>query len=242
VGPQVCAGIVCGINPVCWVLCDACPPGQTCNPDTLVCEGTAADADADADADSSAEALAEAEAEAEADGADEGGGGCEYPPGPYGFFAEGDTVPQMAWPSSITGPDETVPADLSRIRCQPGVHTIFFQIVATYCPVCPTRMREIASLKDTWERYGAKWVFFVGDIRGASLADAYVNRYGITFGWRTDDHDNTAGNGAVAGSSLVGGQIPWTAVVRASDMQFIEYERAPGTMDIVGLAARLASE
>ena len=59
-----CAGIVCGLDPVCATLCDSCPSGQTCNASSLTC---AAGADADADADGDAEADGDADAEAEAD-------------------------------------------------------------------------------------------------------------------------------------------------------------------------------
>jgi len=52
---------------------------------------------------------------------------CPYPEGPYAFAAMGDIVPMMYWPETgIAGSDETVEANLGKIRCLEGVKSIFF--------------------------------------------------------------------------------------------------------------------
>jgi hypothetical protein len=164
---------------------------------------------------------------------------CEYPPGPYGFRAVGNTVADMSWPSALAGADETLAADLEAIRCDPSVRSIFIQVATLACPNCPTRVREIAGLKAHWETYGAKWVFVIADAPSVAQANDYVERYGTTFGWRTNDADNSAGPGAVAGSSIFGG-VPWTGVIRASDMRLMYDESDTSYLDIRAIAEDLA--
>ncbi len=59
------------------------------------------------------------------------GSGCTYPAGPYAFSAVGNTVGPMRWPSAVVGADETHPADLEALHCDPGVNSVFVQIVTT---------------------------------------------------------------------------------------------------------------
>jgi len=59
------------------------------------------------------------------------GSTCTYPSGPYAFSAVGDTVGPMSWPSAVVGADETLAADLEALHCDPGVHSVFVQIVTT---------------------------------------------------------------------------------------------------------------
>ena len=63
--------------------------------------------------------------------AEDTGGECTYPAGPYAFNAVGNTVGPMRWPSAVAGPDETLAADLEALFCDPGVNSIFIQIVTT---------------------------------------------------------------------------------------------------------------
>jgi hypothetical protein len=37
----------------------------------------------------------------------------------------------MRWPSAVIGTDETLAADLEALHCDPGVHSVFVQIVTT---------------------------------------------------------------------------------------------------------------
>jgi hypothetical protein len=59
------------------------------------------------------------------------GSTCTYPSGPYAFSTVGDTVGPMRWPSAVIGTDETLAADLEALHCDPGVHSVFVQIVTT---------------------------------------------------------------------------------------------------------------
>jgi hypothetical protein len=153
----------------------------------------------------------------------------------------GDTVPPMAWPRAVATDAETMPADVAVIRCDPGVHSIFIQMATTTCSVCPERIREIVGLKSTWETYGAKWVFMVSDAASPSAAGTYVSRYGVDFGWATNDSDNTEGEGLVAGSGMYGA-VPWTVVISTRDMRLRYEEPDDRYLDIASIAEELASE
>jgi len=59
------------------------------------------------------------------------GSGCTYPEGPYAFSMVGDTVGPMRWPSAVIGTDESLAADLEALHCDPGVNSVFVQIVTT---------------------------------------------------------------------------------------------------------------
>jgi hypothetical protein len=37
----------------------------------------------------------------------------------------------MRWPSAVAGPDETLPADLLTLFCDPSVHSVFIQVATT---------------------------------------------------------------------------------------------------------------
>lgn len=56
---------------------------------------------------------------------------CVYPEGPYLFTAVGDTVAPMRWPDAVARPDETGPADLEELYCDPDVHSIFIMTALT---------------------------------------------------------------------------------------------------------------
>jgi hypothetical protein len=172
-------------------------------------------------------------------GSDDAGATCEYPGGPYGFNAEGDIVGPMSWPSAEAGAGESLPADLAVLHCDPGVHSIFVQITTTSCVYCPARLAEIAGLEDHWNTYGAKWIFVVADAADAAQADTYVDSHGPTFGWRTHDGDNTLAIDAIAASSIYGG-VPWTGVIRTSDMQLVHDEPDTSYLDIRAIAVELA--
>ncbi len=62
--------------------------------------------------------------------ADDGSSTCTYPTGPYAFSAVGNTVGPMTWPSALAGIDESLPASLEALHCDPGVKSIFVQIAA----------------------------------------------------------------------------------------------------------------
>lgn len=81
----------------------------------------------------------------------------------------------------------------------------------------------------------------MSDAPSASAANDYVNRYDVNFGWRTNDADNTLGPFAVANSMIFAG-VPWTGVIRTSDMQLVYDEPDDRYLDIMSIAMELARE
>ena len=235
-----------------------CCPGSatgTWNVSTAECIcGAAPDADADgdgtgdvgADADVAAEAETGPDADADADAdADGDAGTCgDYPSGPYSF-SWGQIVAPMAWPSAIIATTETLAADLAALRCDPNVHSIFIQATATDCSTCPARMEMIADGASTWAANGAKWVIVVarlgGHVGSMDEVRSYVERFGIDFGFWTNDADNTGGAYTVADSSIRAA-VPWTGVVRPSTMELVCDEPDDAYLDLDAIAAALAAD
>jgi hypothetical protein len=84
-------------------------------------------------------------------------------------------------------------------------------------------------------------IWIVTDVSEEAGA-SYLERYGIDFGWVTNDSDNAAGSNAVLTSGLVFG-APWVAVIRASDMSLYAYDDPwTGNVDIVATARALADD
>lgn len=219
----------CACDPECDPAYGSCVADGVCNPRCPAgypdadCSGGGTDAGTDAGS-----------------GTDTGSGACSYPAGPYEFSRVGRVVPPMAWPSAAAA-GESLPADLARLHCDPAVHSVFLQVVTTSCPNCPARIGEIAGLRSHWEATGVKWIFLVGDAAGASEADAYLDRYGVDFGWRSNDADNTAGAFTVTGSGIYGG-VPWTAVISTRDMTLRYDEPDDRYLDIAAIATELSRE
>lgn len=164
---------------------------------------------------------------------------CDYPSEPYSFTAVGDTVAPMSWPMAIARPDESAPADLETLYCDPDVHSIFIQTVTIACVYCPARMQEIGDLRDHWETYGAKWIFIISDAATPTEADTYTSDQSVSFGWSTNDTDNSEGALTIASSPIYTG-VPWTGVIRASDMQLVYDEPIETRLDIETIAMELA--
>jgi hypothetical protein len=166
---------------------------------------------------------------------------CEYPSGPYAFTEVGDTVADMRWPSAVARPDDYGrPADLENLYCDADVHSVFIQFVTITCPACPDRMREIALHRDHWVTYGAKWIFVVADAATPAEADAYTDAQGVSFGWSTNDADNSEGAYTIASSTIHGSLVPWTGVIDASDMKISHDEPEGTSLDIAAIAIELA--
>jgi hypothetical protein len=204
-------------------------------------DGTATDSDdtvpTDASADSAADVAQDVDEAAPPHDAETG---CSYPSSSHAFDLE-QVVAPMSWPFAVLGADESGTADFSAFHCDPEVNSIFIQVATLVCPNCPTRVREIGGLREHWDAYGARWIFLVSDASSPAEASAYVDRNGVTFGWRSNDGDNTVGPGAVVGSPLSGG-VPWTVVIRASDMTMVYEEPEEWYLDIQSIAVELASE
>lgn len=166
-------------------------------------------------------------------------GSCQYPSGPYGL-GEGEVIAPMQWVIAAAGQDTQGEASLRSIHCDSEVHSVFIAAVNIPCSACPDRMREIARLSDHWEQYGARWIFIVDNAASIENAHEYVERYGITFGHRTDDLDNSEGSGAIALSSIYE-SMPWTGVIRTSDMVMV-YDDSDQFIDLESVAVELAGE
>ena len=138
------------------------------------------------------------------------------------------------------GADTFGPADLAGIRCGEGVNSIFIEVGATWCPACNARITEVGRMADHWRRNGAVWIFIISDVPSAAMADAHVSRQGASFGYRTNDADNSEGSMTVAEAPLFS-TIPWTAAIRASDMQMV-YEDSRTHFDPATVAEELARE
>ncbi len=169
------------------------------------------------------------------DGGTSDGGSCQYPPSPHTFDIDA-TIPAMSWEDAFVGTAETGLADLAALCCDADVHSIFIQVTTTECPTCVERMGQIAGLADHWATYGARWVFLVSGADSASTANDYVNRFGIDFGYRSNDADNGF---TVVSSSLFEG-VPWTAVIRTSDMTMVYEESDTSYLPIEQIAQELA--
>ena len=165
---------------------------------------------------------------------------CTYPDGPHAFTAVGDIAPPMSWPSAMARPDDLgSPASLADLHCDPDVHSIFIQYVTIACIYCPERMMQIAYLRDHWETHGAKWIFIVGDASDAVEANSYTEDQGVSFGWSTNDEDNSEGANYFRTSPIHDSSVPWTGVIRASDMQITHDEASGTSLDIEAIAVEL---
>jgi hypothetical protein len=225
----------CGCDPECDPAYGSCVADGICNPR---CPATYPDPDCSGGSD--AGTGTDTGSGTDAGTGTDTGGTCSYPGGPYEFYRVGHVVPPMAWSTAIAS-GESLAADLAQLHCDPTVHSIFIQVVTTACPNCPTRMSEIAGLQSHWEATGAKWIFLVGDASSASVADSYLDRYGVGFGWRSNDADNSAGGFTVTGSGIYGG-VPWTAVIDARDMTLRYDEPDDSYLDIASIASELAAD
>lgn len=92
---------------------------------------------------------------------------------------------------------------------------------------------------DHWETYGAKWILIVQDASSASQADTYFNAEYVTFGWRTNDADNSEGPLTIA-SSAIFSAVPWTGVIDAGTMELVYDEPDTSYLDIRAIAIELA--
>ncbi len=239
---EPCVGVTCSNHGTCWddgttAEC-RCEPGF--QPDGLDCVLITADGDADSDTDTDIDA--DSDSDVDRDGDEPGDGdtdSCGYPAGPYDFSLN-EIVEPMRWPSAVAGPDTVGAADLAALYCETDVHSIFVQIATTVDPSSPERLRFIGGLQEHWEDYGARWIFLVSDAPTPVAASEYVIRSGVTFGWRSNDADNSEGAYSIVSAPIFGG-MPWTGVIRTSDMQLVFDEPDDRYLDLETIAIELAS-
>jgi hypothetical protein len=74
----------------------------------------------------------------------------------------------------------------------------------------------------TWEANGVRWIFVVHDQSPAN-GRAYLERYGVDFGWVTNDLDNSEGSNALLMSGLIYG-TPWVGAVCADAMRLVGHD------------------
>jgi hypothetical protein len=102
-------------------------------------------------------------------------------------------------------------------------------------------VQGVGEQRTVWEVYGAKWIFIVGDAGDNAAADAFIASLDVSFGWSTNDADNSPVPYAIRNAiGLHGGSVPWTGVIRTSDMQ-IAYEANGTSMDYESIATELYS-
>jgi hypothetical protein len=154
-------------------------------------------------------------------------------------LGQGSVIAAMRWPSAVAGSAQSGTADLAELHCDDSINSVFIEVGATWCPSCGDRMREIAAQRDHWISNGVVWIFIVSDVASASAANDYVARYGIDFGFRTNDADNSEGGGTIASSSLFA-TIPWVGIVRSDDMLMLYDEASSGYLDLAAIASDLA--
>jgi hypothetical protein len=73
-------------------------------------------------------------------------------------------------------------------------------------------------MKAHFELYGAKVIWVLSGGASAAAAQSYYVGNGATFGWYTNDMDNTAGANIMAGNHMMSG-VPWLGIVDAKNMQ-----------------------
>ena len=243
---EPCDGVTCSNHGTCWD--DGRNAECRCNsgfhPEGLDCVANSADGDADSDADVDSDADSDSDADGDADWETDVPGDadverCEYPAGPY-ELALGGTVGPMRWSAAVAGSDTLGEPDLAALFCDSDVHSVFVQLASVVDPSSPSRVRSIGELREHWETHGARWIFLVVDAPSSTEASEYVDRLGVTFGWRSNDADNTMEPYAIVDSPLFEG-IPWTAVIRTSDMQLVYEEPDDRYLDLESIAIELAS-
>jgi hypothetical protein len=166
-------------------------------------------------------------------------GTCSYPVAPYRFSAANDVVGPMVWPTAMAGKTETLPADLNVLHCDASVRGVYVMVTATWCASCAERLQDIGRGRDHWQANGIKFIFIVQDALSPAQASAYIDRYNIDFGWRTNDADNSLGASTIVTSPIFSA-IPWTGVIRTSDMVLMYDESEFEFLDLRRVAVELA--
>ena len=152
---------------------------------------------------------------------------CTYPPGPYSFDGVGFTVGPATWPACIKASGEEYPlehADFEVFYCDPEVQSIAIFVATLSDPYCPPRIAELVSRSWHFETYGTKWIWLLawdgGVIPTNAIAQSYFEDQGVTFGWFTDDADNSLGGYTFHNSPMLSG-VPWIGVIDAKTMQVV---------------------
>lgn len=168
---------------------------------------------------------------------------CTYPPGPYRYTRIGDTVGPASWPTSIRASEETYPlehADFEVLYCDPDVESIVIFLATLSDSMCPARIREMVSMRDDLDIHKVKFIWILawdgGPMTTPAMAEEYYSGHGVTFGWFTDDEDNTW-EPYIFHNNPFGSGVPWLGVIDAETMQVFE-NNPHDVLDVVRELAR----
>jgi thiol-disulfide isomerase/thioredoxin len=108
---------------------------------------------------------------------------CVYPEASDPFAGIGDVMPRVVWQARENG--EPLELDLEQVYCGEQLEefdSLFFVLVAEWCPECPEYSELVGSLADELEFNGAKPIFVDMETRDFELptiesAENYVNNY-----------------------------------------------------------------
>lgn len=154
--------------------------------------------------------------------------GCVYPESTT-LTGVGSVMPPLAWETAYMPEGNTINFDLEDVYCQrdwwAGTKTIFFVIVAEWCPNCPDYVSMVGGLSRQLADEGALIVFTDLETRSYALptnesANAYVGRYTQT-GLRVGEADSTPPGTIHDAGGTLWRAVPGTIVVRTSDMKII---------------------
>lgn len=152
---------------------------------------------------------------------------CVYPTSTT-LQGVGSILPPMAWTSAVDNAGAFESLDMEDVYCRRGrfesVDSVFFILVAEWCPNCPDYSRMVGQLTPDLEAENAMVVFVdlqttnPPELPTTDSAQNYVSRYTAN-GWRVGEAD-----GVVPGSihnSPIWSAVPGCFVVRTSDMKVI---------------------
>lgn len=86
------------------------------------------------------------------------------------------------------------------------------------------------------DEYGAKVVWILAD-GTPSQAQSYYEGNGVTFGWFTNDADNSEGPYSLAGTSMASG-VPWVGIIDGTTME-VKYNNP---MNITAIVQTLGTD
>lgn len=154
---------------------------------------------------------------------------CVYPTSTT-LQGTGSILPAMGWTVAVDNAGAFESLDMEDVYCRRGrfenstIDTVFFILVAEWCPNCPDYARAVGQLTPELEAENAMVVFVdlqttnPPELPTTDSAHRYVGRYTAN-GWRVGEAD-----GVVPGSihdAPIWSAVPGCFVVRTRDMQVI---------------------
>ncbi|MBM4281538.1 MAG: hypothetical protein FJ137_12530 [Deltaproteobacteria bacterium] len=152
---------------------------------------------------------------------------CVYPDA-TGIEGVGSILPPLTWTVAVAPGGRFTTLQMEDVYCRrapfENIETVFFVLVAEWCPNCPQYARDVGARAPDLEAENALVVFV--DLQAADQqtlpstesAEGYVLRY-TDQGWRVGEADN-AEPGALY-EAPIWSAVPGCFVVRTRDMQII---------------------